>query len=335
MTGSIRECYPERDVPEKERPPNREQLAELAEILATRFIPRRDLYAKQLEDGSYICVYRSLLKMHLIRHLTGDLTLGAYVLNQESKGEYLILDADDEPDWRRLKALAAYLAGEGTATYLERSRRGGHLWFFFDKPIHGQSLRRFGNGLLGHFGIEGIELFPKQDELTGGPGSLVRLPFGLHQKSGRRYGFYTPAGEPLAPTLNEQIHVLGAAETVQNGVFEHFAALAPIEPKRDDSTRFKLSQRNVAIAEDAPVSERIKAAVTVREFVGHYVELSEDGKGLCPFHDDHIESFAVNDKGNYWHCFACEMGGSVIDFWMRWRECDFQLAIRELARLLL
>ncbi|MHA2433799.1 MAG: CHC2 zinc finger domain-containing protein, partial [Candidatus Thorarchaeota archaeon] len=43
----------------------------------------------------------------------------------------------------------------------------------------------------------------------------------------------------------------------------------------------------------------------------------------------------VNDEGNYWHCFAGYGGGSVIDFWMNWRECDFTTAIKELAEMLL
>jgi DNA primase len=83
------------------------------------------------------------------------------------------------------------------------------------------------------------------------------------------------------------------------------------------------------------VSERIKAAVSVRQFVSQYVELSEDGKGLCPFHDDQVSSFSVDDERNYWHCFACGTGGSIIDFWMQWRQCNFKAVISELAAMLL
>jgi hypothetical protein len=27
--------------------------------------------------------------------------------------------------------------------------------------------------------------------------------------------------------------------------------------------------------------------------------------------------------------------GSIIDFWMKWRDCDFRLALKELAGMLL
>ena len=76
-------------------------------------------------------------------------------------------------------------------------------------------------------------------------------------------------------------------------------------------------------------------AIPVRQFVLRYVELSPKGTGLCPFHDDQVPSLSVNDKENYWHCFACGVGGSVIDFWMSYQDCDFQTAVSELAEMLL
>jgi hypothetical protein len=86
------------------------------------------------------------------------------------------------------------------------------------------------------------------------------------------------------------------------------------------------------------ISERIKASVTVLEFVSQYVDLKPTASGavgLCPFHDDHHPSFGVNAEGNYWNCFAGCGGGSVIDFWMKWRKCDFTTAVRELAEMVL
>jgi hypothetical protein len=63
---------------------------------------------------------------------------------------------------------------------------------------------------------------------------------------------------------------------------------------------------------------------------------SQEGSiGLCPFHDDEHPSFGVNDEGNYWHCFAGCGGGNVIDFWMKYRNCNFMTAVKELAEMLL
>jgi DNA primase len=57
--------------------------------------------------------------------------------------------------------------------------------------------------------------------------------------------------------------------------------------------------------------------------------------GLCPFHDDRYPSFGVNKEGSLWHCFAGCGGGSVIDFYMRLRGCDFTEAVTELAEMVL
>ena len=51
----------------------------------------------------------------------------------------------------------------------------------------------------------------------------------------------------------------------------------------------------------------------------------------CPFHDDGHPSFSVNIEENYWHCFAGCGGGSIIDFYMKWNDCDFYTATKELA----
>ena len=46
--------------------------------------------------------------------------------------------------------------------------------------------------------------------------------------------------------------------------------------------------------------EKIKASVTVLEFVSQYVDLkltTSGAIGLCPFHDDHHPNFGVDKEG--------------------------------------
>ena len=219
------------------------------------------------------------------------------------------------------------MADENVPAYLEKSRRGGHLWLFLAEAVAGREARAFGLGLLAAHQVEEVELFPKQDRLADGPGSLIRMPFGVHWMTGRRYGFYTADGLPLALAIREQIYALGAHETVPEAAFEVY-----IVPGPTSATTEPLETPT------GMVSEKIKARVTVLEFVSQYVDLTPTASGaigLCPFHDDHHPSFGVNDEGNYWHCFAGCGGGSVIDFWIRWQGCDFATAIRELAEMLL
>jgi hypothetical protein len=282
------------------------ELSRPALVLAQRFVQRWDLHAHQLDDGSYVCIHEPLNVGHLLDHLRGDITLGAYLLNQESQARFLVLDADDEQGWERLGHLARTLADEDVPAYLERSRRGGHLWLFLAETVAGQEVRAFGKGLLAAHRIEGVELYPKQDQLANGPGSLIRMPFGVHRLADRRYGFYTATGISLAPSIREQIYALKTPETVPEAAFDAYRSFVPPRP--------------AAVTEEPPeeltgtLSERIKASVTVLEFVSQHVDLkpaASGAVGLCPFHDDHHPSFGVSDEGNYWRCFAGCGGGSV------------------------
>jgi len=95
------------------------------------------------------------------------------------------------------------------------------------KAVAGSEARVFGLGLLATHGVEEVELFPRQDGLADGPGSLIRMPFGMHRLTGRCYGFYTADGSPLAPTIREQIYALGAPETVPEAAFEAYRSFVP------------------------------------------------------------------------------------------------------------
>ena len=76
-----------------------EELARPAAVLAQRFVQRWDVYSKQLDDGSYVCIREPLNVDHLYAHLRGEITLGTYVLNQESKVRFVVLDNDAENGW--------------------------------------------------------------------------------------------------------------------------------------------------------------------------------------------------------------------------------------------
>ncbi len=305
------------------------ELNHLADGLANTFLQRRDIYARQLEDGRYTCIIKPLTMGHIQAHLQGSLTLGVYALDRESQAGFLAFDADDDSQIGQLIVMARDLARQDVTTYLEGSRRGGHLWLFFAHPIPGKAVREFGTGLTEKFSLHGMEMFPKQDRLQSGPGSLIRLPFGIHRRTGQRYSFYTANLEPIAATLSGQIQILSAPKTVSPTVFEEYRSLRSIP---------NLPSQNIAVSssvlEGGTLSERIKNSVSVLDFIGQYVKLSPAGRGLCPFHEDHHPSFAVNTEENYWHCFAGCGGGSIIDFWMKWQKVDFTTALRELAGML-
>jgi hypothetical protein len=265
-----------------------------------------------------------------LAHLDGKITLGAYLMDRNEHIRFLVLDHDEKNGLVKLTTLAKELATENIPTYLEASRRGGHLWFFFATPITAELGRQFGKGLLLKHGLPSVELYPKQDKSPdGGPGSLIRMPFGRHLKSGQRYPFLDAYGQPIAPTVREQIRILAHAKTVPEDAIRSYADIEREKPKA-------VPYRPSGSATDVSW-EKIKTRISAMDFISQYVDLRTSGNGAvgkCPFHDDQHNSFGVNNKGNYWHCFAGCGGGSVIDFWMKWRNLEFSQAVEELKDLL-
>ena len=312
----------------KEREITIPELESLGNILAESFIQRWDMYPKQIDNGSYICIKKALGQKHILAHLRGETTLGVYLLGSDNQARFIVIDADDDKQFVQMRRMAQELEKRSVPSYLECSRRGGHLWFFFEEPILGKDARKFGKGLISAFDLPNdIELYPKQDRLKTGPGSLIRLPFGVHRKDGKRYGFVHPRGCKLTPLLRDQIPLFRNPKTVSKATFAEFWQWGKEKQQTPEFTPSE-AQGNV-------LSSSIKAAISVQDFVGQYMELTSAGSGHCPFHDDQNSSFSVNDAENYWHCFAGCGGGSVIDFWMKYKNLSFKDAIKELANILL
>lgn len=183
-----------------------------------------------------------------------------------------------------------------------------------------------------------LNSYPKQDQLKTGTGSLVRLPLGVHLKSGKRYPFIQLDGAPLAGTIREQVGLLGNPHRVSPDFIDQVLAEIPHE-EPETVEPLAIDPMTLAPADGKHLSERLKAAISVWDFVSRYVDLDAQGRGFCPFHDDHHKSFGVHAKANYWHCWAGCGGGSIIDFWMKLQAArglddSFTATITELAQLL-
>src|SRR5258708_486128 len=151
------------------------------------------------------------------------------------------------------------------------------------------------------------------------------------------YHFMNLEGEPLAPTIREQIKLLATPRLVPQSFIDEVLSRAPATKVLSPTPRFK--PKPDEIAGETP-SDRIKNRISVFEFVSHYVDLDLRGKGFCPFHEDEHRSFQVNEDGNFWSCYAGCGGGSIIDFWMKWRKTlnkddSFGAAVKDLAKMLL
>src|SRR5260370_1377705 len=96
-------------------------------------IGRRDCYAVQLADGTYARVQKPVTEALLADHLAGRLTLGTYVIDEVGHCAFAVFDADMENGLAVLQLVQRELATQGAQLHLERSRRGGHGWLWFDQ----------------------------------------------------------------------------------------------------------------------------------------------------------------------------------------------------------
>ncbi len=293
------------------------ELQEAAKGIYDTFVNRRDAFALQLDDGRYFASHRDITTQHIVGHLRGQITIGVYLLGTDGTAKFSVIDADDNEGLEKLVKAHETL---GLPSYLESSRRGGHLWFFFEEPTGAKIAKNFGLEIAKRFLIE-AEVFPKQSE-SEGPGSCIRLPFGIHKKTGERYPFIGLGN------WRQQLDALIDPTRIPLDAIMKYQYQ---EPERKKTTP---TFDSVGDSGDLPLWEKVKSQITVKEMVEQYVDLNAKGIGNCPFHDDSVPSLSVNEKENYWNCFSGCGGGSVIDFWMKMNSMDFKEAVHDLAERL-
>ena len=134
------------------------------------------------------------------RHLEGELTIGLYAINPATqRSKWVAIDADYAGAMEDLLKLQYSLQQDSIEAALEMSKRGGHLWIFMERPALARECRIYIYNLALKLGMrikgiglaEGIEIFPKHDELRDGEfGNAIRGPLGIHRGANRRYWFY-------------------------------------------------------------------------------------------------------------------------------------------------
>ncbi len=78
----------------------------------------------------------------------------------------------------------------------------------------------------------------------------------------------------------------------------------------------------------------LKEKVNIVEVAGSYMTLDKRGASYwacCPFHHEKTPSFAINEAGQYYHCFGCGESGDVIRFVSEMESLDFMDAVKLLA----
>jgi hypothetical protein len=178
-------------------------------------VNRAQPYALQQQDGTYRWVFRSLDTRALRAHLAGTHTIALSSLDEGGRCRWICLDADTPDGLDTLRVVHAALAEVGLPALLEASRRGGHLWLLFAGPLPAALPRAVVAATLDALVARGAlvrlpELYPDTDGAepvrlgtfghVGHLGHAVRLPLGVHRRTGRRYPLLSEQGEPLPLT---------------------------------------------------------------------------------------------------------------------------------------
>ena len=134
------------------------------------------------------------------QHLEGKITIGLYAINPRTQRcRWVAIDADYDEALADLLKLQWELRQDGVDAALEKSRRGGHLWIFAEKPLLARDCRIYIHNIASRLKVpvkrgglaDGIEVFPKQDKLSSEEfGNALRAPLGVHRGANRRFWFY-------------------------------------------------------------------------------------------------------------------------------------------------
>lgn len=137
------------------------------------------------------CVRQPLDAHTFERHLKGQELIGVYPL-LPFKGSWWVtwgctdIDVDDLDSARNLQMAFKV---KGVQSWVEKTRRGYHVWVFADGLIPAATMRRAFLAAHEAIGYPAKEVNPKQESAGSGLGNYVRLPYpnGLNEMPRERY----------------------------------------------------------------------------------------------------------------------------------------------------
>jgi hypothetical protein len=186
------------------------------------FAGRENVYARQWAgekgEGGYSPVREPLTPGVARNHLLGTVTVGVYPVRLDNTVTFFAFDVDIRKqalarargslrEARRVKEVVAAearrlqeaLAALGVPALLEDSGyKGRHLWVFLEAPEDAAVARQFGGLFQRACPLQAVEVqmefFPKQARTEAGIGNLIKLPLGIHRRTGRRSRLLQPDG---------------------------------------------------------------------------------------------------------------------------------------------
>ncbi len=191
-------------------------------------------------------IYEPLTPRIIREHLLGNITVGVYQLRLDNTVNFIAFDIDINKrmmekainDIEMMELLMKMVhetackivelcKKHDVHIYLEDSGfKGRHCWIFLEQALDAQIAKSFAEIVVKNIEIPAgisIEIFPKQVMHTEKMlGNLIKLPLGIHRKSGRRALFINEDGSPI---LDQMKHLSQIQRTSKSVLFKAGEAL--------------------------------------------------------------------------------------------------------------
>ncbi|MDD4802629.1 MAG: hypothetical protein PHF24_06795 [Syntrophomonas sp.] len=179
-------------------------------------------YAKQMEDYRYLTVRQAVTPDLIEDHLAGRITLACYpLLGNKCRLGCIDIDYYREFEFTEQEETLARNVSRQMVSVLDNmgirqeqiygewsGRRGIHLWLFFREPVLAAVVRQILNHAVKQIDLPSdfiIEIYPKQDDANNGLGNAIKVPFGVHRRTGNRTFLEDIQGNHLDP---ENLHLI-------------------------------------------------------------------------------------------------------------------------------
>jgi hypothetical protein len=292
-------------------------LADVGTVYRAAFCARTDAYAawsgdhehrSRRPDGTeevvrhahWHTVREELTIDRILAGLTGERPpVSTYMDDREGCTHVLAIDFDRDDGWALGLATAKAIEADGGHAYIERSRRGCHLWVT-TQSVSGETARHALRHWLGRASPEAArdpkcEIMPQA--VQRGPdtvGHSLRLPMMPHQRSGERHALCDAEGVPLGKTLGEIVLRLEDTDpaVVRAAAARIKATVAEVQPP------------------DWMRRPRSKGGDVVAILQEHGVQRAAPGRTVrCPLHPDSSPSMTISRDSERAWCHNPECDG--------------------------
>ena len=79
------------------------------------------------------------------------------------------------------------------------------------------------------------------------------------------------------------------------------------------------------------IIQQVKDRIDIGDMIRSKIQLNNQNKALCPFHEETTPSFSVNIRNQYFYCFGCGAGGDIFTFLQKYEKKSFWEVLTDLS----